>query len=500
MIRSIVLSAVLLIAAVLHSAPVRADCTLTQNGQTRPPGTIVLETVNNIALYCDGTVWKPLGNAAPDCANDSTATCVLDATRDSGDPDFTAANICSGVTILGVTGSGSCGGGDSTPDAFSFTDQAPVALSTLIASDIVQITGMDTSAAISVAGDGSPEFQICSDSSCTGVVLNWGNTPATIDNDQYVRVRLTSSASQSTVSTATLTIDIVSDGFGVTTGDFTPTAYSFNMALSQPGSTQVTSNIVQITGINGATATSITGGGSPQYRTCSDASCTTEIQTWTSGAASIQNNQYLQVRGTTPASGTITVTMTVGTGGTAAANWYASTNGRGFFVLSSSGSNGNLGGRATADATCLTNLTAGAWLNKASATLDAAHVFSFLCDGTACNNPQANTIYQFARSGSGTSGGEIFITNASGRGPGNSTDWSGATLFNSTTRFWSGRGTGTATLWPTTAAASHCTNWSDGTIGVSGQAGRPDRTDDRRWADGNTTCDTNRNLVCIVNP
>lgn len=404
------------------------------------------------------------------------------------------------LDVGGVTDGFGVTTNDTTPDPFSITDQTAVALSTLTTSNIVQITGLTATAAISVAGGGTPQFQVCSDASCTGVVVNWTATANTIANNQYVRTRLTSSASQSTLLTSTVTIGGVSDAFDVTTGDFTPTAYSFTMSLNQPGSTQVTSNIVQISGISGAAATSITGGTSPQYRTCSDASCTTEIQTWTSGAASIQNNQYLQLRVTTPASGTQTTTMTVGTGGTSTAIWYTSTNGKGYFVMSSSGSNGNFGGRAGADATCLTNLTAGSWLEKASATLDAAHVFSFLCDGTGCNNLQASTIYQFARSGSGTAGGAIFVTNASGRGPGNGTDWSGATLFNSSQDFWSGRGAGSSTLWPTTAGGSHCTNWSDGTITPSGVNGRSDRNDDGRWNDGSDSCDSSLRYVCFVNP
>lgn len=60
--------------------------------------------------YCDGSdPWKQLGtggsSAAPDCTDNSTVTCTLEATRSNDDPQFTAANIKSGVNILGVTGS-----------------------------------------------------------------------------------------------------------------------------------------------------------------------------------------------------------------------------------------------------------------------------------------------------------------------------------------------------------------------------------------------------------
>ncbi|WP_409562642.1 DUF1566 domain-containing protein [Hyphomicrobium sp. MC8b] len=52
-------------------------------------------------------VYTPAGfgsGGAPDCTDDATATCTLDADRDSGDPQLVAGNIADGVNILGVTG------------------------------------------------------------------------------------------------------------------------------------------------------------------------------------------------------------------------------------------------------------------------------------------------------------------------------------------------------------------------------------------------------------
>lgn len=53
--------------------------------------------------YCDGSAWSPF--RLPDCADNSAIQCTLAATRSSSDPNFTAANIASGVNILGVVGS-----------------------------------------------------------------------------------------------------------------------------------------------------------------------------------------------------------------------------------------------------------------------------------------------------------------------------------------------------------------------------------------------------------
>ena len=61
--------------------------------------------------YCDGGgTWSPFKQ--PACGDDDTAGCYIDTTRDASDPDFIAANIVSGVNILGVTGTATGGGGD----------------------------------------------------------------------------------------------------------------------------------------------------------------------------------------------------------------------------------------------------------------------------------------------------------------------------------------------------------------------------------------------------
>jgi len=59
--------------------------------------------------YCNGSAWTPFEQ--PLCSTGSTAACWLSATRSSGDANFTAANIKSGTSILGVTGTYSGSGG-----------------------------------------------------------------------------------------------------------------------------------------------------------------------------------------------------------------------------------------------------------------------------------------------------------------------------------------------------------------------------------------------------
>lgn len=97
-------------------------------------------------------------------------------------------------------------GADTTPDAFTFTDQTNVALSTLTESNAITVSGITAAAAISVTGG---EYQINGGS--------WVTSSGTVSNGDSVKVRHTSSASNSTATNTTLTIGGVSDTFTTTT-------------------------------------------------------------------------------------------------------------------------------------------------------------------------------------------------------------------------------------------------------------------------------------------
>lgn len=68
--------------------------------------------------YCDGGgTWRPFRQ--PQCGDNSTTQCYVDAPRSNSDPDFLAANIKSGVNILGVTGTYSSAASTSFTIAFN---------------------------------------------------------------------------------------------------------------------------------------------------------------------------------------------------------------------------------------------------------------------------------------------------------------------------------------------------------------------------------------------
>lgn len=95
---------------------------------------------------------------------------------------------------------------DTAPDAFSFTAQTGVALSTVTTSNTITVAGINSAANISIAGG-------------TYSINGGGYTAVagTVNNGDTVTLKQTSSGSFSTLTTATLTIGGVAGAFNVTT-------------------------------------------------------------------------------------------------------------------------------------------------------------------------------------------------------------------------------------------------------------------------------------------
>lgn len=107
---------------------------------------------------------------------------------------------------------------DPTPDPFAFTDQSGVEPSTLITSDIVQVTGVSNGTAVSIFDGG---YRI-GDAGMVNVRQNWGATAGTINNGEYIQVRQNSSGSYSSPDVCTLTVGTYSTDWTVTTRADTP--------------------------------------------------------------------------------------------------------------------------------------------------------------------------------------------------------------------------------------------------------------------------------------
>ena len=185
---------------------------------------------------------------------------------------------------------------DTTPDAFGFTDQTGVAPSSVVLSDTITVAGINAAAAISVSGG---EYRIGTGS--------FTSAAGTVGNGQSVQLRHTAAAGFGASVNTTLVIGGVSDTFTSTTAataDTTPDAYSFRDQTGVPASTVITSNAVQIRGINSAAAISVTGG---SYRIDGGAFVT--------AAGTVREGQLVQVQHTSSqlANQAVNTTLTVGT-------------------------------------------------------------------------------------------------------------------------------------------------------------------------------------------
>jgi hypothetical protein len=183
---------------------------------------------------------------------------------------------------------------DTTPNAFSYAAVSNAALNSSITSASVTIGGINAPAPVSISGG---QYSIAGGA--------YTSAAGTISNGQSLRVRLTSAATHSTTTSATVTVGGVSAAFSVTTAavDTTPNAFSFAPNTTAMPNAVVTSGAVTISGINAAAPISVAGG---EYSIAGGA--------YTSAPGSITNGQTVRVRLTaSPAYSTQkTATLTIG--------------------------------------------------------------------------------------------------------------------------------------------------------------------------------------------
>lgn len=141
--------------------------------------------------------------------------------------------------VAALTGTGVSGAGDTTPDAFTFTDETDIAISTAKVSDAITVTGIDAETAISVTGDTGYGYKK-NGAACTA-------TSGTVVVNDTVNACVTSSGSNSTSTAATVTIGGVSDTYTVTT--MTTISLSDNFNSYSDGSLPTT-NWITISGVS----------------------------------------------------------------------------------------------------------------------------------------------------------------------------------------------------------------------------------------------------------
>jgi hypothetical protein len=145
----------------------------------------------------------------------STTTCDSNATGMMRWGAGSCMEFCNGTTWACITGA--C---DAVATSFDFTDAPNSTTSTLISSNILSITGVDAAcnSTVSVSGDGSPEFRVCSNAGCGSVVQNWTSANQSIAmNGRFLQVRATSASTNNVARNVTVNVGGTTNVWTVTT-------------------------------------------------------------------------------------------------------------------------------------------------------------------------------------------------------------------------------------------------------------------------------------------
>jgi hypothetical protein len=147
---------------------------------------------------------------------------------------------------------------DTVPNPFDIPDKTNVDIDTLIESDEIEISGINT--LVDITATGGAEISICS---APGVCDSFSPSPRQIGNNQLFKIRLRSSVDYLTTTTSTVVVgDSNSETFNVTTikePDTDPNTFVFFELTKQPLETTVKSkNSVVIQGIDSPITFAIT--------------------------------------------------------------------------------------------------------------------------------------------------------------------------------------------------------------------------------------------------
>ena len=276
-------------------------------------------TVATLATGFDTYVFQQWG-VAP-VAGDQIITLTADGYFDSnGDyrtevehiHDAWHINKTNGLcTHFTVDSTGVGGTTDTTPDPFNFTDLTDQPRSTVIESNAIVVTGVTdaTNVAVTITGTGA-EYAISTNGGQSFGA--WTSSAGNIQRNHRIKLRLTSSASFSTPSTATLDIGGVTDVWSVTTQavDTTPDSFTFTALTGVPLSTVLESNEITVAGVTEATNVTISVGNG-EYAVNSGSG----FGAWQTAPSVVQLGYIVKVRQTSSAGEGISKSTTLSIGG-----------------------------------------------------------------------------------------------------------------------------------------------------------------------------------------
>jgi hypothetical protein len=263
------------IAAVTDAAPNSLEQSSTTINGIETAATVTIAGEGAPEFSTDGgSTWVDT-NGSGTVANGGTVLVRL--TSSSG---FEAERTAT-LTVGGLTGTFSVTteAQDTTPDAFAFISTLAVADS-LTASDVVTLSGFTGSLAISVSGDGSPEYRINGGA--------WTSAAGTVSSGQDVQVRLTAATTEGSTRVATLSVGTGSGDFSVETQDRTPLSFAFASVTDAELSTLTASASETVSGITGSVPISVEDAFSAEYQINGGG--------WTSASGTVTDGDTVAVR------------------------------------------------------------------------------------------------------------------------------------------------------------------------------------------------------------
>ncbi len=244
-------TAPLTVTAVISQPAVSSTTPLNNAVGVAPNGAITITWNENIDCTTVNTTTITINNSAalssPTCSG-QTATFPV-----SGQSNNSTYTVAVGTGVKDISGNNMAAAYsfsyttyDTIPDVFTLSAQTGVAVSTVIESNPITVTGINYQTPISISGG---DYQINGGA--------WTNTSGTVNSGDTVKVRVTSSSAYSTTTTATLTVGGVIGTFSVTTTPITGYVLTVNASGNGAG-----------------TVSSTTGGISYSYPTASTGSAT----------------------------------------------------------------------------------------------------------------------------------------------------------------------------------------------------------------------------------
>ncbi|UZJ44180.1 hypothetical protein OOT55_16190 [Marinimicrobium sp. C6131] len=190
------------------------------------------------------------GSSSSQSSSSFSSSSVSQTSSSSSESSISSSSSSSSVS----SSSSSSQPADLEPAPFSFEPQVDVEPGATLTSNTITVGGIDAATTISVAGG---QYSIDGGA--------YTDADGEVDLGDEVRVQVTASGNFSTEASATLTIGGISGTFTVTTEaeDTTPNAFGFAPQEDLDPETEVTSDEVEISGINTPVAVNITGG---EYR------------------------------------------------------------------------------------------------------------------------------------------------------------------------------------------------------------------------------------------